>query len=58
MPVKDTLGIKAEKALKEAVRELFEERAREGRPVVIWQNGKVIRVSAREIMNKEESTRG
>ncbi len=30
----------SEKALKEAVREVFEERAREGRPVVIWQNGK------------------
>ncbi len=58
MPVKDMLGIKAEKALKEAVREVFEERAREGRPVVIWQNGKVIRVSAREIMDKEEAARG
>ncbi len=55
MPAKDTLGIKAEKALKEAVREVFEERARQGRPVVIWQNGKVIRASAREIMDKEEA---
>lgn len=58
MPVKDTLGIKAEKALKEAVREVFEERARQGKPVVIWQNGKVIRASAREIMDKEETARG
>ncbi len=58
MPVKDTLGIKAEKALKEAVREVFEERARQGKPVVIWQNGKVIRASAREIMDKEEAARG
>ncbi len=58
MPVKDSLGIKAEKALKEAVRELYEERARGDRPVVIWQNGKVIRVSAREIMEKEEAARG
>ncbi|MFH1823660.1 MAG: hypothetical protein ABH873_00320 [Candidatus Firestonebacteria bacterium] len=47
-----TLHDKAELALKEAVREVIENHKKTGRPLVIWQNGKVARVSAAKIICK------
>lgn len=47
-----TLQDKAELALKEAVREVIENHKKTGRPLVVWQNGKVARVSAAKILSK------
>ena len=52
MASKDVLQIKAEKALKEAVREVIEDHRRTGRPLVIWRNGKVAKVSANNLSHK------
>lgn len=42
----------AEKALKEAVHEVIEDHKRTGRPVVIWRNGKVVRIPANQLLRK------
>ncbi len=42
----------AEKALKEAVRGVIEDHKRSGRPVVIWRNGKVVKVPADQLLRK------
>jgi hypothetical protein len=42
----------AKKALKEAVRGVLEDHKRTGRPVVIWRNGKVAKVSASQLLRK------
>ena len=42
----------AEKALKEAVRGVIEDHKRSGRPVVVWRNGKVAKVSASRLLRK------
>lgn len=42
----------AEKAIKEAVRGVLEEHKLSGRPVVIWRNGKVVKVSAGQLLRK------
>ena len=47
----------ASRALKAAIRGLIKERAREGRSLVIWRNGKVIRVSARRILREQKEAR-
>ncbi|MFA5779332.1 MAG: hypothetical protein WC947_04285 [Elusimicrobiota bacterium] len=44
-----TLQDKAEIALKEAVREVVERHIQTGRPLAIWQNGKVVKVSPDQI---------
>lgn len=43
---------KAEKALKEAVRDLVLEHKRTGRPLVVWRHGKVARISARRLIRR------
>ncbi len=52
MASKDVLQVKAERALKEAVREVIEDHKRTGRPLVIWRNGKVAKVSANKLSHK------
>lgn len=42
----------AEKALKEAVREVIEDHRRSGRPVIVWRNGKVVKVPASQLARK------
>lgn len=42
----------AEKALKEAVREVIEDHERTGRPLAIWKNGRVAYVSAKSLKRK------
>lgn len=49
MKNKDSLHIKAEKALKEAVKEVIEDHKRSGRPLVIWRGGKVVKVPASKL---------
>lgn len=43
------LLVRAEMAMKEAVRKALEEHAREGRPAYIWRDGKVVALSPEEI---------
>ena len=40
-----SLSQKAEMALKEAVRKVVEEHKRTGDPLIVWQDGKVVRLS-------------
>ena len=49
------LAQRAEMALKAAVEKVVEEHARDGRPLYIWRDGKVVEVSAQEL--REQSTR-
>lgn len=49
---KKTLQAKAFKALKEAVREVVEEHRRSGRPLSVWRNGKVVKISASQALRK------
>ncbi|MBU4343429.1 MAG: hypothetical protein KJ902_02775 [Candidatus Omnitrophica bacterium] len=47
-----SLQDKAFKALKEAVREVVKRHAETGRPLAIWKNGKVVHVSAKQLLRK------
>ena len=49
------LAQRAEMALKAAVEKVVEEHTRDGQPLYIWLDGKVIEVSAQEL--REQSTR-
>jgi hypothetical protein len=49
------LAQRAEIALKAAVEKVVEEHMRDGQPLYIWLDGKVIEVSAQEL--REQSTR-
>jgi len=40
-----SLSQKAEKALKEAIRNLVKDHKRTGDPLLVWQNGKVAKIS-------------
>lgn len=40
-----SLSQKAEKALKEAVRKVVEDHKRTGDPLLVWQNGRVKKIS-------------
>lgn len=42
----------ANKAIKEAVRGVIEDHKQTGRPVVIWRNGKVVKVPASQLLRK------
>jgi len=39
-------------ALKAAVKKVMEEHAREGLPVYVWQDGKVVEISAEELRRR------
>lgn len=52
MAPKDSLQFKAEQALKKAFHGVVEEHKQSGRPVVIWRNGKVVRVPASQLLRK------
>lgn len=52
MKTRLTLHGKAELAIKEAVAEVIERHKQTGRPLVIWQDGKVIKVSAKHLCGK------
>ena len=45
------LAERAEMALKAAVEKVVESHARDGRPLYIWRDGKVIEVSAQELQD-------
>jgi hypothetical protein len=43
------LEVRADLAMKAAFQKLVEEHARDGRPVYVWCNGKVVEMSAEEM---------
>ncbi len=43
------INVKAEKALKKAVAKTIQDHARTGDPIVIWRNGKVTWVPAKQL---------
>ena len=47
------LAYLAEEALQEAVRAVIRDHARTGDPLVIWRDGKVVRVSAARLLARE-----
>jgi hypothetical protein len=49
------LEVRAEMALKAAVEKLIEDHAREGRSIFIWQDGKVVEISAEELRASSKS---
>jgi len=48
---------RAEMALKSAVKKAIAEHARQGRPIYVWKNGKVVRIPARRIRARLSATR-
>ena len=48
------LAQRSEMALKAAVEKVVEEHMRDGRPLYVWRDGKVVEVSAQEL--REQST--
>lgn len=44
------LSLKAQKALRQAVRRLVQEHRRLGQPVVVWREGKVVRIPANRLV--------
>ena len=47
------INIKAEKAMKKAVAKTIQDHARTGDPIVIWRNGKVVWVSAKQLLQQQ-----
>lgn len=52
MKVPRTLHAKAIAAIKEAVQEVIKHHKETGRPLAIWQNGRVKWISANRLLNK------
>jgi len=50
---KKKLQAMAFKALKEAVHEVVEEHRRSGRPLWVWRDGKVMKISASEVSRRK-----
>ncbi len=46
------IAVRAEMALKAAVKKAIIEHARQGRPIYVWRNGKVVEISARELRRR------
>ena len=47
------VSVKAEQALKKAVAKTIRDHARTGDPVVIWRNGKVVWVPAKQLLQQQ-----
>lgn len=46
------LEVRAEMALRAAVENLIEERAREGRSLIVWKDGKIADIPAEELLTE------
>ena len=46
------LNSKAEKALKSAIDKLIDDHKRRRQPLIIWRNGKVLRISAAQLRSQ------
>ena len=51
------VSVKAEKAMKAAVAKTIQDHARTGDPVVIWRNGKVVWVPAKQLLRQRARKR-
>jgi len=49
MAAKESIPQKARRALKQALRDLVKERRAHNDKVVIWENGQVVRISAKKV---------
>ena len=49
MASKESIQEKADRALKRAVRNLIKERRAKNEKMVIWRNGRVVRISAKKV---------
>ena len=47
------IGIRAEEALKKAVADIIADHKRSGDPIVIWRNGKIVKIRADQIELRE-----
>jgi hypothetical protein len=45
----DALSKKAEKAMKKAVQGVIADRKMRGEPLIIWKNGKVVKIPAKDL---------
>jgi hypothetical protein len=52
MKRKLSLQDKAELAMKEAIKEVVARHKKSGRPLAVWENGKVVRISADSVTNQ------
>ncbi len=50
------IGIRAEEALKKAVADTIADHKRFGDPIVIWRDGKVVKIPADQIEIREDQT--
>ena len=48
------IGIRAEEALKKAVADAIADHKRSGDPIVIWRDGKVVKIPADQIAIRED----
>ncbi|OGX38515.1 MAG: hypothetical protein A3G91_04400 [Omnitrophica WOR_2 bacterium RIFCSPLOWO2_12_FULL_50_9] len=53
-----SLQDKAELAMKEAVRKVVERHKKTGRPLAVWENGKVRHISAAEALRRRRCSGG
>ena len=45
----EIISLKAEKAIKKAIRGVIADRKMRGEPLIIWKNGKVVKVPANQL---------
>ncbi len=51
------LSRKAEKALKKAVQGVIQDRKMRGEPLIVWKNGKVVKIPAKQLIVKHPARR-
>lgn len=51
------LEVRAQMALKAAVKKAIEEHARQGRSIFVWRNGKVVEVTAKQLRKELRTKR-
>ena len=52
MKIRKSIQDKAELALKDAVKEVIERHKKSGRPLAVWENGKLLHISADRAVRK------
>lgn len=50
------LEVRAEMAMKAAFQKMVREHARAGLPVILWRDGKVVEVPAKELLDQDSSS--
>lgn len=52
-----SFAVKAEKALRIAVAKTIEEHRRSGDPIVVWENGRVVKIPASKLPHRKSNRR-